>query len=241
MRWALTGWRSFGASVCGPGHVTAGMPNQDAWGWTRRPWGEVVVVSDGVGSRPQAEYGARAACRAVPRAVEHVHGTSRASLAEIKSRWLQFVAPFEPRDCAATCLYVTRPASGAITVGVLGDGLVAVTRTDGGVEYVEHTRTGTFANITSALSASTSEDEWIVVEFDQDQVESVTLCTDGVADDLQAERRSAFFRSWIDHTSAMADVTAGRHLREALQRWPVARHSDDKTMACLRRSVPGGS
>lgn len=237
----MTGWHSFGASVRGPGHVAAGQPNQDAWRWTRRPWGEVVVVSDGVGSRPQAEYGARAACRAVPRAVQHAHGASRALHAEIKSRWLELIAPFEPRDCAATCLYVVRPVSGPITVGALGDGLVAVTRTDGGIEYVEQNKAGTFANITSALSTSTVEDEWRVAEFDQDGVKSVTLCTDGVADDLQVERRSAFFRHWIDYTSAMADVTAGRHLRTALQRWPVPRHIDDKTMACLRRAVPGGS
>ena len=236
----MTAWRSFGASVRGPGHVAAALPNQDAWSWTRRSWGEVVVVSDGVGSRPQAEYGARAACRAVPRAVQHEHGASRASLAGIKARWLDLVAPFEPRDCAATCLYVVRPVSGPITVGVLGDGLVAVTRTDGGIEYVEHSKAETFANITSALSASTTEDEWRVVEFDQDRVESVTLCTDGVADDLEAEMRSAFFRNWMDYTSSMADVTAGRHLRRVLHGWKVPGHTDDKTMASLRRPVRGG-
>ncbi len=49
----MTGWRSFGASVRGPGHVSSGLPNQDAWSRTLRSWGEVVVVSDGVGSRPQ--------------------------------------------------------------------------------------------------------------------------------------------------------------------------------------------
>ncbi|MDQ0375989.1 PP2C family serine/threonine-protein phosphatase [Cellulomonas humilata] len=237
----MTGWRAFGASVRGPGHVASGLPNQDAWGWTRRSWGDVVVVSDGVGSKSKAEYGARAACRAVPRAVQHGHEASKASLAEIKARWLDNVAPFEPRDCAATCLYVVRPTSGSITVGVLGDGLVAVTKTDGGIEYVEHSKTGSFANITSALSDSTAEGDWRVVEFEQDQVESVTLCTDGIADDLEMEMRSAFFHSWIEHTSAIADVTAGRHLRTSLQQWPVPRHTDDKTMACLRRADPGAS
>lgn len=235
----MTNWRTFGASVRGPGHAAAGVPNQDAWSWTRRSWGDVVVVSDGVGSRPNAGYGARAACRAVSRAVHRGHGARRAPLDEIKSCWLELVAPFEPRDCAATCLYVFRPTSGPITVGILGDGLVAVTKTDGGVEYAEHSKAGSFVNITAALSASTTEGEWRVVEFAQDQVESVTLCTDGVADDLQVEMRSEFFRSWAEHTSELADVTAGRHLRESLQQWPVPRHTDDKTMACLHRAVPG--
>ena len=167
----MTGWRSFGASVRGPGHVASGLPNQDAWSRTLRSWGEVVVVSDGVGSRPNAEYGSRAACRAVPRAVQHDRGNTRASLRDIKAHWLEFVAPFDPRDCAATCLYVLRPVSGPITIGVLGDGLAVVTRTDGGIEYVEHSKADSFANITVALSAATREDEWRVAEIDQERVD----------------------------------------------------------------------
>ena len=217
----MTGWRSFGASVRGPGHVASGLPNQDAWSRTLRSWGEVVVVSDGVGSRPNAEYGSRAACRAVPRAVQHDRGNTRASLRDIKAHWLEFVAPFDPRDCAATCLYVLRPVSGPITIGVLGDGLAVVTRTDGGIEYVEHNKADSFANITVALSAATREEEWRVAEIDEERVASVTLCTDGVSDDLEGELRSAFFRNWIDYSESMADVTAGRHLRKVLHGWKV--------------------
>ncbi len=79
------------------------------------------------------------------------------------------------------------------------------------------------------------------MEFDQEGVASITLCTDGVADDLEGDLRSAFFRSWIDYSEAMADVTAGRHLRKVLHGWKVPGHTDDKTMACLRRPRRGGA
>ena len=58
-------WRHFGISVRGPGHVRACLPNQDAFHVDSYKWGDVAVVSDGVGSCPTSEHGSSAACRAV--------------------------------------------------------------------------------------------------------------------------------------------------------------------------------
>lgn len=35
----MTLWKSFGASVRGPGHITEGLPNQDAWMSFHHAWG----------------------------------------------------------------------------------------------------------------------------------------------------------------------------------------------------------
>jgi len=61
-------WKSYGASVRGPGHVATCEPNQDAWTSFHRVWGDGIVVSDGVGSKPFANVGSDAACFAVKHA-----------------------------------------------------------------------------------------------------------------------------------------------------------------------------
>ena len=58
-------WNSWGASVIGPLHVKAGIPNQDSWMARRYKWGNVVVVSDGLGSKAHSDHGSKAACLAV--------------------------------------------------------------------------------------------------------------------------------------------------------------------------------
>ena len=58
-------WRSWGHSMIGPLHQKNGLPNQDAWLARHYSWGDVVVVSDGLGSKPHADTGAKMACRAV--------------------------------------------------------------------------------------------------------------------------------------------------------------------------------
>ena len=61
----MSQWISFGASVPGPGHVRMRMPNQDSFLVATHTWGDVAVVSDGVGSCANAECGSDAACQAV--------------------------------------------------------------------------------------------------------------------------------------------------------------------------------
>ncbi len=61
----MTLWKSFGASVLGPSHITEGLPNQDAWMSFHHTWGDGIVVSDGVGSKPFSNFGSDAGCLAV--------------------------------------------------------------------------------------------------------------------------------------------------------------------------------
>jgi hypothetical protein len=61
----MTLWKSFGASVRGLSHIAEGLPNQDAWAKFHHVWGDGIVVSDGVGSKPFSSFGSHAACLAV--------------------------------------------------------------------------------------------------------------------------------------------------------------------------------
>ena len=138
----MTLWKSFGASVRGPSHITEGLPNQDAWMSFHHTWGDGIVVSDGVGSKPFSNFGSDAACLAVGCAalacrikaeISQVEIDRDYLLERIQHYWLSNISPLEPRDCSATCLFAFRFGDGLIHLGMLGDGLVAALKPDGSV------------------------------------------------------------------------------------------------------------
>ena len=233
----MTAWRSFGASVIGPGHIAAGKPNQDAWAAFHHVWGDGIVVSDGLGSKPFADFGSRAACLAVVRAVYACRGKAEVNHAvlsdRIKCRWLSLLAPLAPRDCAATCLFASRMKDGVIRIGMLGDGLATAVKADGSVVSLADDKSEGFSNITAALSTNVRENDWRWLSIPEDECESLVLCTDGVSDDLSDV--NGFVKEFSHAHRSLSSASAARSAREAMEKWPTPKHSDDKTIACLFR------
>lgn len=233
----MTVWKSFGASAIGPGHIAAGIPNQDAWLAFHHLWGDGIVVSDGLGSKPFSDFGSRAACLAVARAAHACRGKTAMDQAllsdRIKSRWLSLVMPLDARDCAATCVFAFRINDGRIRMGMLGDGLAAVVKPDGAVLTLSDDKSEGFSNITAALSTNTTVKDWRWLSLTEADCHAIVLCTDGVADDLSDV--NGFVKGFADTHCRLSSVSAGRRVREALANWPTPKHSDDKTIACLFR------
>lgn len=233
----MTLWKSFGASVRGPGHVATGKPNQDAWTSFHHAWGDGIVISDGLGSKPFSNFGSAAVCRAVTCAanacrdkteIDHDFLSNR-----IKTNWLSLITPLEPRDCAATCLFAFRLGDGAIHLGMLGDGLAAAVKTNGTIVQLSEDKSQGFSNITAALSPNTSAKDWRYLSLPEEECAAVLLCTDGVADDL--DNVDGFVNGFIEAHRPLAAVSANHHVREMLENWPTPKHSDDKTISCLCR------
>lgn len=228
-------WRSFGASVRGPGHVLMGEPNQDAWASFHRPWGDGIAVSDGLGSRLLSNFGSEAACVAVFRAARA--GRRGASIdgealpTRIRNNWLSLIAPLPPDDCAATCLFALRPGDGAIHLGMLGDGLAAALKRDGSVVRLEEDKSQGFSNTTAALTPHVSAEHWQHLAVPECECTAVVLFSDGVADDL--DDVDGFIVSFIAAHRELAAVSASRRIREMLEKWPTPKHNDDKSIACL--------
>ncbi len=238
----MTLWKSFGASVRGPGHIAEGLPNQDSWMPFHHAWGDGIVVSDGVGSKPFSDFGSEAACLAVGFAAQVYRIKADISKTEIdssflferiKSHWLSLVSPLEPRDCSATCLFAVRFGDGVIHLGMLGDGLAAALKADGSVVSLSEDKTQGFSNITAALSPNVSPKEWRYLSLLEEECIAVLLCTDGVADDL--DNSEGFVSGFIEAHCSIAGISANRRTREILEKWPTPKHSDDKTLACLCR------
>lgn len=227
-------WKSFGASVLGPGHIATCKPNQDAWLGFHHTWGDGIVVSDGLGSKQFSNFGSHAACLAVACSAHACHDVKTDPTAfckQVQDRWLSIISPLEPKDCAATCLFAYRTNAGTINLGMLGDGLVAVVKTGGSIEVMSDDKTEGFSNITVALSANVKANDWKRLSLPEDECKSIILCTDGVSEDLlDAE---GFVKEFYQAHSNLSSVSAARHVRKMLENWPTPKHSDDKSIACL--------
>ena len=231
-------WRLFGTSVRGPGHVRTGLPNQDALRIVKRKWGDVVVVSDGVGSCPTSDRGSFAACLAVIRSAcqwtKTLSGPDEL-LKSIHQNWIKRLGVFSPRESAATCLFAFRPIAGRMILGMLGDGLIAVLKSDGSYAELSDDKVECFSNQTAALSENVPVGRWRTMAIEQDECDAVFLCTDGIADDLLPERREEFVRWIFDNAQPLSKSALKCEMRKMLEQWPTPKHSDDKTLAALFR------
>lgn len=235
---STTHWRSFGASVIGPGHMAAQLPNQDAWLTFHEACCNGIVVADGLGSRPHADVGSRAACVAVERAVRRCGDAGDLAWPEgfldrLHTEWLTALDATAPRDAATTCLFAVRANDGVIRMGALGDGGIALLRHDGTVISMMEDKEHSFSNLTSALSPQTMTDDWQVYELPEVECRAVAIFTDGVGDDL--DDVAGFVRTLVDALGPLASAAACEHAAEILEAWPVPKHTDDKTIACLIR------
>lgn len=233
----MSQWISFGASVLGPGHVRMSLPNQDSFLLAAHTWGDVAVVSDGVGSCANSECGSDAACQAVVRSTEAWLKTTddvEKLLSGIQADWMARIQPLDPKECSATCLFAICPADRqTMILGMLGDGLIAVLKNDGSYAEMYEEKDDCFSNQTNALTEGTTVEQWRTALFDQEECCAVLLCTDGVADDLLPSGRESFVRHIYSNGRGNDRRTVSDALREMLENWPVPKHSDDKTLVFL--------
>ncbi|MFI9552785.1 PP2C family serine/threonine-protein phosphatase [Nonomuraea endophytica] len=228
-----TALRWFGASVRGPGHRHRGMPKQDTWRGTAGRFGSLVVVADGLGSRPHGGLGAVAACRATHRAVQELAMTGIPDPAElfprIEEQWRRELGPREPTECGTTVLLSLLHRSGGVLLGQVGDGLIAV-EAGATAEPLVQRRAG-FGNETDALGSGrppTWHSRWLPsppAEF------RVFMATDGVADDLRPEHIAGFITELAGQFGPMPPAERHRRLCAELRAWPTPGHFDDKTLA----------
>ena len=230
---------SYGASVRGPLHRREGAPNQDAWLRASGSFGSLIVVCDGMGSKPNARAGAHAACAAAREAVRRwarVEGAPLPYLAYlVEVFWRLRVHPGDPRDAATTCLLAFVAVSGQWVVGGVGDGLVATkTGSEPAVQIVGHRDAG-FGNETSALGVSRGSKAWRLVGLPPTEGDRVAvLATDGVADDLIPEKLDAFCNWLVGGLLDLAPPKRWQRLQTELRAWPTPRHLDDKTVAVMK-------
>jgi hypothetical protein len=224
-----------GASVRGPAHARQGQPNQDAWLCRIGRRASLAVVCDGLGSREHAAFGSRAACRAVGDAARQwlaIRGAPVEHLLRlVHALWNMRVHALGRDTCATTCLFALADCDTRIVLAQLGDGL-AMLKTSHGEAILEANER--FSNTTTGLGIANDLRAWRVhVATEVTAPASILLTTDGIADDLVADRRFAFVDHLIDRYGALPTASRSRALAASLRAWPAPLHADDKTVAAL--------
>lgn len=229
---------TFGASVRGPLHEREGRPNEDAWLRAEGHFGSLVVVCDGMGSRPQARHGAISACEAVREAtvrwsrVENAPVSYLLHLTEVL--WRLRIHPHQPADACTTCLLVLARPTGEWIAAGLGDGLIMTRTGNEKVEALIADRGEGFGNNTTALGASAGLKSWKIAELPPTKLSRVAvLASDGIADDLLPEKYDDFCAWLCDDVMPIGSSSRWRTLASELRAWPTPKHLDDKTLAVM--------
>lgn len=226
-------WSAFGASVKGSGHARRGLPNQDAWRKKSWPWGDLIVVCDGLGSMPEARRGAEAACEAVALAASELAAKGDfSSLPErVHNHWLTRILPMPPEVCGSTCLFALATDEYAY-LGQLGDGMAIACGASPILLEVENE----FANVTHCLERKHFQKHWQFHKLKTADFYGFALATDGVAADVAVARQPAFAEDLLASYGAMPAPQRAPALAEMLSAWPAPENTDDKTIACLWRN-----
>lgn len=226
---------TYGASVRGPRNQREGRANQDAWTRASGAFGHLVAVCDGVGSRRDADIGARAACRALRQAAGHWHGGVPAVhlVRLVETLWRLGIGQISPADCACTCLFALREPDGRLLLAGLGDGLAMIRQESNALTVYGGRGAEAFGNDTLALGTPHRIDDWWVASEQPQAGRTVVLATDGVADDLEPARRGALVDWLSDEIRQLPPAARWRRLCRELREWPVPHHVDDKTIAVM--------
>ena len=225
----------YGASVRGPRNQRDGRANQDAWVKASGTFGHLIGVCDGVGSCSNADVGARAACRALRQAASHWPGGSASPkhlVRLVEILWRLELGNEDATECACTCMFALRSADGGLLLAGIGDGL-AMIREGGKLATFGGRGSGVFGNDTLALGAPHRIDDWWIAARAPSSGRAVVLATDGVADDLENDRRGAFVDWMCGEVGELAPAARWHRLRRELRQWPVPNHVDDKTIAAM--------
>lgn len=228
---------SFGGSVRGPLHKKEGRANEDAWLRSSGSYGSLIVVCDGMGSRNEARFGARAACLAAREAVVRWSQAPEAPLSYlvhlVEVYWRLRIHPVEPNNAATTCLLALMCGDGSWVVGGVGDGL-ALVKTGEELVTVVGNREDNFSNVTEALGVSKGAKSWKISRLSPtDKDRMAVLATDGIADDLITEKMGNFCGWLVDTFKGSSPDQRWRLLSAELRSWPTPKHQDDKTLAVL--------
>ena len=230
--------RFFGAAVRGPQHTKNARQCEDAWKGAEIPYSAAVSVSDGMGSKPAAALGARAATAAALRAARSWASASAIGpdwiCRLIEAQWRFAVAPEEPQNCAATCHLLAAHSQGGLVYVGLGDGMAIFQSGNQPVQRLSNRPPSDFVNESLALGVNHRITDWTQARLPLPKAPWIAvLVTDGIADDLRPDKLDAFLKWLREDIGRKPPGKRTAALRQALRDWPTPGHLDDKTVAVL--------
>lgn len=227
-----------GFSQTGPAHIKHNLPNQDSYLCYKSKDVSLIVVSDGLGSKPFSHIGAKTACKAVLNAAKNFKNnkdtTSIKDFFEyIQSFWKSHLGERKPEECSATCLFALATKN-KIFIARLGDGMIcSIGKSNEKDILLSDNKAGSFSNETFSLSNSNLINLWEYKSLPISDYKSILISTDGISSDLQTGSEIKFSKDLIESLQNKLYFTKKRVLSKLMKNWPVPKHSDDKTIAIM--------
>lgn len=217
-----------GLSVKGSYHDT----NQDSFRVEKIGEGFVVVLSDGLGSKRNSQYGSKAICDSViDTAIKYesklMYCDPRIFLKDVHANWLTKISELDVSSCHATLLaFVIYDGKGFALR--LGDGFVSFWADDQ-VKVLFDRKEDYFANETDCLTEELLFDKMEICEFEISELRGGVVCTDGVGigNMTEAELKN-FTKDFVEGYCEMSGDDIVSDIESWLSGWPGV---DDKTLA----------
>ena len=217
-----------GISIKGSYHDT----NQDSFRAEKIGDGFVVVLSDGLGSKRNSQYGSKAICDSViDMAFKYesrlMYCDPRIFLKDVHADWLMKISEMDVSSCYATLLaFVIYDGKGFALR--LGDGFVSFWADDQ-VKVLFDRKEDYFANETDCLTEELVFDKMEICEFEVSDLKGGVVCTDGVGiGNMTEPELKNFTKDFIEGYCEMPGEDIVSDIESWLSDWPGA---DDKTLA----------
>lgn len=225
-------WYGWGVSEIGPLHVKENIPNQDSFLIKKYSWGAVGVVCDGLGSKKYSHIGSLALSEAIVKASQLFDFSKDIKLFEplLQSLWDINIYPYLQNETSTTLLF-TIIKNGKAYIGRVGDGAIAIF---GKNNLLVEEDKDMFTNYTVPFGRD-EKIKWYI--FDEEDVDYIVMCSDGISEDIQKNKILEFFQTFIENYKDMQSNKRVYEIKKWLKNWPVRGHSDDKTIVTLVRDI----
>ena len=221
-------WSGWGVSEIGPLHIKENIPNQDFFVVKKYSWGIVGVVCDGLGSKKYSHIGSKALVSAITKAAQLFDFEKDVNLFEplVKSLWNINIFPYTHNETSTTLLF-SIVKNNKVYIGRVGDGAIVVF---GKESVLLEEDKNMFTNYTTPFGRD-QKIQWYL--FDDSEIDSIVLCSDGISEDLKKDKLLDFFQNYIDNYKNIQSIKRVYEIKRWLKNWPVRGHSDDKTIVAL--------
>ncbi len=212
---------------------------QDAWLAFDLACGVGGVVSDGVGSLRDSDWAAKEVCRSVARIAKQIACFDEVVIDDfleaVRDDYAGRLAGYESGTLAATCLLALKVGTGMVHVALCGDGLAAILKTSGEIEYAVDAKSNSFSNQVKPLSQKTKRQDWVVASCDASECRAVFLMTDGVSETIPPENRDSFLLYLVNSRESLSEASFKAQLRNAFRSSLGRLSDDDKTLLIISR------
>ena len=228
-------WKGACAESIGPLHIKQKLPMQDAHDLFLSKKYFIATVSDGLGSKSHSDFGSKIACHLFVKLARDCFSQYTSNLDDFLSlfveKWVSKIqkSSFEVKDCSATFLGVIYYQR-TLYLFQLGDGMISCIFDDESKNVVlSDSKEESFSNMTLALGRVVLPKDWKIKIIPADDLKSIFICSDGISDDLKNSAGISFALDLTEQYIKQRSSQIKKDMNNWISKWPVTRHSDDKT------------